>query len=591
MPTTELHYINEIARIRELVRLYNNSVPEQVKAVFNDIKGLSLFDVEIQLYIELARYYSTVQANYNRAFEEIENAVSLLPNTQNILLNAKVIRIKGTILYYRNQLADAQGAFRQAIATLEQLPITDEVLIETGENYLQLALLHKVTEFRNVRKQMAQTALDFFTRAKYEQGLGRCYTIFASIFFTEENYTQALETHQKALLIHERTQNKQGIAVALNNIGSCYRELGDNERAIDFLQRSLVLKLELGNPNNIANSHVHLAEYYSHLNDLERAIEEFTKALQIFEKIGNKVELSFVYNSISEVLEKKGEYSSALSNLRKYNEIQRELFSFEKNNAIAEALAKYEIDKRDKEAELLRQKSAEIEEYAHKLEVSNRELEQYAHVASHDLKEPLRMIGSYIGLLHKRLEGRLNEEEIQFMSFVLDGTRRMDTLISDLLEYSKLNKAPKLQSVNLFDVVQLVKQNVTATNNQVSCNGNFTVTADHTLILQLFQNLISNGLKYNTSQCPTVDVRMELSDTQLLINFTDNGIGVPAQHRDRIFEIFKRLHSKEQYSGSGIGLAISKKIVEYFKGKLTVADNPEGGSIFTVSLPASMVIK
>jgi tetratricopeptide (TPR) repeat protein len=450
------------------LRSHQRDTPEKILEIIAEAQQLKLPSTEAKANFEMARFLLSADANYQEAARYIEKAIVAARTINDPVFLARVKRVYGTIMYYQNNLVGAQNNFKAAIDILDKQPMENEVLVELGENYLQLALLHKVTEFKDLRKLMAEKSLSFYTQANYGIGIGKCNTIFASIYFSEGRYDEALKKHSEALSIHQKAGNLQGASVALNNIGSCYRELGDFEKALSYLKQSLEIKLQLGNPNNIANSHVHIAEFYVSRKEYTMAVDEFLQAITIFERIGNKVESSFVYASLSEVYEALCDFENAYKCIKKHNQLQRVVFGFEKTTAIADALAKYEIDKRDKETELLRHKSAEIEEYAHKLEVSNRELEQYAHVASHDLKEPLRMIGSYIGLLQKRLEGKLNEEEKVFMNFVLDGTKRMDILISDLLEYSKLNREILPQKVALSEVIEVVKQNITKGEGEIT---------------------------------------------------------------------------------------------------------------------------
>ncbi|MBF0354194.1 MAG: PAS domain-containing protein [Alphaproteobacteria bacterium] len=225
---------------------------------------------------------------------------------------------------------------------------------------------------------------------------------------------------------------------------------------------------------------------------------------------------------------------------------------------------------------------------------SNAELEQFAYVASHDLREPLRMVNSFVTLLDKRYSGKLDPQAREFIAFAKDGALRMDRLICDLLEYSRIGRKGKLQnSVDLDDVVSEALLNLKVMTETV--NGRIEiatslpiVTGDRDELVRLFQNLIGNALKYHKPDSPPL-VRLKASKqhSNVIISIEDNGIGIAPEHLDRIFGIFQRLHGHGEYEGTGIGLAICKKIAERHNGHIRVESTPGQGSRFYVSLPES----
>ncbi|MCU7491638.1 MAG: PAS domain S-box protein [Bacteroidota bacterium] len=237
-------------------------------------------------------------------------------------------------------------------------------------------------------------------------------------------------------------------------------------------------------------------------------------------------------------------------------------------------------------------KAAErLHEVLKELERSNNELEQFAYVASHDMKEPLRMISSYLQLLSKNYKGKLDENADDFISYAVDGALRMSTLINDLLLYSRVSsKAREFTSVNLKGVVEDVLGDLEVLINESKAVITYkdlpTVKADDLQMKQLFQNLIQNALKFRNSEGIKVDISSERTGSEWLITVRDNGIGIDPQYYERIFVIFQRLHEREKYSGTGIGLALCKKIVERHGGRIWVESEPGKGSSFHFTLPA-----
>ena len=246
-----------------------------------------------------------------------------------------------------------------------------------------------------------------------------------------------------------------------------------------------------------------------------------------------------------------------------------------------------DISERKKAEEALEIKAAE-------LEASNAELEHFAYVASHDLQEPLRMVSSFMNLLEKRMDGQLDETNKKYIHFAVDGTKRMKTLIQDLLLYSRvgINKenftATDLNEVTQY-TSQLLKENIKKNRAVITVKPMPVITANKTLIGQLFVNLINNALKYHGDKEPEIEVGYTEEPGKWIFYVKDNGIGIDPEFFDKIFIMFQRLHNNSEYSGTGIGLAVCKKIVEAHKGKIRVESEVGKGSAFYFSIPKQNV--
>ena len=223
---------------------------------------------------------------------------------------------------------------------------------------------------------------------------------------------------------------------------------------------------------------------------------------------------------------------------------------------------------------------------------SNTELEQFAYVASHDLQEPLRMVASYTQLLARRYRSKLDQDADEFISFAVDGARRMQELINDLLAYSRVGtRALQLERVDANRVVDEVVRDlapaIADSGGSVTRDELPSLQADPTQLRQLFQNLIANGIKFRRPrQEPRVHVSAARDGRRWVFGVHDNGIGIEPQYVERIFVLFQRLHTRDEYPGTGIGLAICKKIVERHGGAMWVESEPGHGTTFGFSLPA-----
>jgi len=231
---------------------------------------------------------------------------------------------------------------------------------------------------------------------------------------------------------------------------------------------------------------------------------------------------------------------------------------------------------------------AEVQEA---LQRSNTEFEQLAYVASHDMQEPLRKIASYLQLLAQRYEGRLDADADEFIGYAVDGAKRMQALINDLLAFSRVGtKAKPFAPTDCNAIVRTALMDlqiaIEECGAQIEVGELPTVMGDATQLPQLFRNLLSNAIKFRRDGVPRISVRAEPSGDAWRFAVSDNGIGIAAEYFERIFIIFQRLHARSRYAGTGIGLAICKKIVERHGGQIEVQSTPGEGSTFAFTLPS-----
>ncbi|HEX8517444.1 MAG TPA: PAS domain S-box protein [Bacteroidia bacterium] len=226
----------------------------------------------------------------------------------------------------------------------------------------------------------------------------------------------------------------------------------------------------------------------------------------------------------------------------------------------------------------------ELKLKSEELSRSNAELEQFAYVASHDLQEPLRMVTSYVQLLEKRYKDKLDQDANEFIAFAVDGSNRMRNLIQSLLEYSRVNRIKPFESIDLNRLMEIVlhdlRDSIKSNNAEVIVDDLPKINGDSVLIGQLFQNLISNAIKFKGQNPPEIRVSVEQREGEFLFSVKDNGIGIDKEYSQKIFVIFQRLHTKDKYPGTGIGLAICKKIVERHGGEIWMESNAGTGSTF-----------
>ena len=243
--------------------------------------------------------------------------------------------------------------------------------------------------------------------------------------------------------------------------------------------------------------------------------------------------------------------------------------------------------------EQVKERTQELSKSNIELKRSNKELKQFAYISSHDLQEPLRMVTSFTQLLERRYKGQLDNEADEYIEFIVEGAHRMKYLIDDLLTFSRLNtQAKKFENVNLETVLNEVLSNLTVSieesNAIITHDPLPTVNADKTQMMQVFQNLIANAIKFQGSNPPKIHISAHKDEKEWKFAVTDNGIGIDPEYQKQIFEVFKRLHTREEYPGSGIGLSVSQKIIRRHGGNIWVESELGKGSTFYFTIPHSI---
>jgi signal transduction histidine kinase len=243
------------------------------------------------------------------------------------------------------------------------------------------------------------------------------------------------------------------------------------------------------------------------------------------------------------------------------------------------------------ELSAVREAHEQLDTQARDLARSNAELEQFAYVASHDLQEPLRKVASFCQLLEQRYEGQLDERADQYIEFAVDGAKRMQQLINDLLAFSRVGRLGDVPTaVDLGESARHALANLDTTivesRAKIQIGPLPTVNGEGSLLTALFQNLIANALKFHGEDPPEIRIDAERDGDEWLFACSDNGIGIEPEYAERVFVIFQRLHGKDDYAGTGIGLAMCRKIVEHHGGRIWLDPTAEPGTTFRFALPA-----
>ncbi len=376
------------------------------------------------------------------------------------------------------------------------------------------------------------------------------------------------------------TQYNQGRLKAIDDIydsdiDPCHRE---------FLQQyqvraNLVAPIILSNQNFTNSENEEKSSLWGLLiaHQCSNSRKWLAEELSILEQLSIQVAIAIQQAQLLEQLQQTNQDLRQEINDRKKIEEQLQQAKAELENRVVERTA------------ALGKANEQLQQLNNELSQSNQELEQFAYVASHDLREPLRMVSSFTKLLAQRYSGQLDNEADTIINFAVDGATRMETFINDLLTYSRVGINQKsFQTTNCQIVLEEALSHLDLLVQETSAVVKFsalpTIRGDKAQLVQLFQNLIDNAIKYHSSKPPQIEIGAQFQKEQWLFWFQDNGIGIEPKHHKRIFQIFQRLHTRQQYSGTGIGLAICQKIVERHGGGIWVESESGKGSTFYFTL-------
>lgn len=462
-------------------------------------------------------------------------------------------------------------------------------------------------------------------------------TLYAHLY----NYPEAIRRYQSVLEEHGELLEDMNKIVVYNNLGNIYLSTHSPEKALEYFEKSQQLADKGTYPSMQAHALAQLSRTKLQLDQLESAKTDAIAAQKLIDQLGqingkqinllNRGEIAFregdmtlahqfttaaveaaqqvkddaceirCYKHMARIFKAEKKYEKALEYEEKYGEIQeafakeqydRQFLDMEIRHAIKEKQKAIEVLTKENEYQaLLLQKSDQIASQNKELLRVNEDLKQFAYVASHDLKEPIRMIGSFTQIIHKKTKNLLDPKDHQYFDFINGGVNRMNELLDGLLKYATIgNHDLNFEEIDLNEIMMVCLANlhvrIGETEADISYGKLPVINSNKSLVIQLFQNLISNAIKFTKKDVtPIVKIGSYTTESEHVFFVKDNGIGISPEYKTKIFEIFHRLHARDTYEGTGIGLAICQKIASRLHGKLWVDSEPDKGSTFYFSTP------
>ena len=571
--------------------------------------------------------WNNKNSNPSLAFQYINRSIDLAEQINYKKGMANSYHTLGMLYWYQSDHKLASEYFFKALNLREE--INDHVGLARSYNNIGNIYFQQ----KNYKDALSyyETSLDIRLTIKDSIGLIYSYNNVADVFLKENKHEDAIFHYRKALDIATEKKYSNGEAFINTNLGSFQLKMEAYQAAYVHFERALELYQNSNNKNGIAQNLNFMSEILIHQNDdLPKAISFAKKSLDIAIKIKATQIKATAYGNLSKAYALLENFEDAYSSEQLYRTSQMEVFNEESQRAVIEIQSKYEnlvhqskLVKQDnelllKEQEIMsknisiglilffgftlsafffyvqwrnqKETNLILEESNQELLNSNRALERFSYVSSHDLKEPLRTIGSFSTLLKRRYFNLLDEDGRDYVDFIVKGVDQMYSLLDDLLEYSKIihNKDIPRNVVNLNTVLESVQESLSHSikekNVTFQVDSLPLITTNQTQMHQLFQNLINNAIKFNDKENPAINIQFEKEDNSYLFAVKDNGIGIKEEYQNKIFGVFQRL-SKGEYPGTGIGLAICQKIVEQHKGKIWVESEEGKGSAFYFRFP------
>ncbi|MEM7368888.1 MAG: tetratricopeptide repeat protein [Bacteroidota bacterium] len=473
------------------------------------------------------------------------------------------------------------------------------------------------------------------------------WNVLGTVYEKLNLYDRALECYNEALEMVPKTPSRIAQMGTLTSLFSIYVKKHQPKQARDYYEQAFSIASEEENTYWLQRLHSIYGNFMMEKGNHQEALAQFQKSMEYAKILDKKKLLMELHNDFAEVYEHLEQYQTAYQHHKISQELQDSLFSEIKTIQLAEIQAKYDLQKMEEEISNLRreeefsrvqryglliilscflaalaalysryrirhrslflleeqhrqiehknlqleQQSLDIQEKNRKLGEINQELGQFAYAASHDLKQPLRTISSYLDLLKKRYQPELDKDAKDFIQYASIGAKRMEKILKDLLNYSQVGRSQMhKEAVDLNQVMEQIQYQlalqIAETHTKIQYDDLPTVQARPTEMVQLFQNLISNSIKFRApGRKPYLFIGAEKTPDEFLISIADNGIGISEDFEKNVFEMFERQYSQDQFEGSGIGLALCKKIMDYNEGRIWFKTIDGKGTTFFLAFP------
>jgi len=603
-------------------------------------------DKEIAAEIIIAQAYQQT-GSLDSALLIINEMMDISKSIKNDTLTAEIYHTRGLNFQYKGSLEVAIEDYHKALSINNALGLIKKSTLQLNN----IGLLYREEEAFDLALEYLGKCLTLSKDNNLKKSEYFTYANIGYVLMKQNKWEEALERFEKSLELSQKVTDTLAFSTINYLISDVKLNLQDYSSAKKFAKKALEVSDYMNYAVGIVYSQRVLSEVYFYQKEYDQARIIIDKTLDYLKKNSANLYLEDVLNVSYKIEYETGNFKKALAIQKRLATRRDSLNQIETKEKISNSEYKYQLLQNEQENQLLKIKNESSEKNSYlaiaiafllllvlflslfayrnsknhnktleqaikvrtqelensnielaksnkELAMSNEELERFAFIASHDLKTPLRDIISFTGLLERQLKPLNNEKINEYLAFIKTGGKRLNNLIIDTLEFSRLSNQTneiKTKNINLnvlIDELQKSLSNYLIEKNASILKLNIlpSLKANESSIILLFQNLIENSIKYNKSEQPTIKISTSIDQAFLSVFIEDNGIGIPVEYMEDIFVMFSRLHNKNEYEGSGLGLSICKKIMSQLNGEIQVQSVIDQGSIFEIKFPLDIVI-
>ncbi len=621
---------------------YHRTKPDQTeifaKKSLEISEKLNYLEGAIRAKNILAVAYS-IQGKMDLAFASFDDAIELAKKTNNQILICRTYNNIGRSQMKIGNFEKAVNFYQKGAKCCEKFGLEQQM----SDNLLNMASAMKEQGIWDTASKYANEALHIARKIGDETLIIDAHFMLGVLYIHEEKFEETISHFDVALMYALAKNDRIGEAKIIDQMGIIYSKKNLPNKALEAHRKAYTISSKINYREQVIISLEHLAEIYVKNNQYSKAIEKSMEGIQIAEQLGALRSVTKLYNILSKSYAAQDNYPEAYIYQTKLKMLSDSLINRERNQKFNELKIQFQLENKEAENQLLKtqqakdkltiqkatiastafiaalialgiiayllykrsvyrklisrklknevnQRTTELEKINEDLTKSNKEMERFNHIASHDLKEPLRNIISFTRLLEMRLKNQDDQVADEYLSFVVTNAKQMHTLIEDVLEFSKFSERKiEIEEVNLEKTFQQVLTTLQPLMEEktahIICQELPTIKTNEAQVFILLKNIMENGLLYNSHPTPTIEVDYQNKNNQHHISITDNGIGIDEAYHSQIFDMFKRLHSRQESKGSGLGLSICQKISNRLGGEILIKSAPDEGSTFTIILP------
>lgn len=547
----------------------------------------------LRIYRVMGLYYANAAGNLPKALEYAELADRMLAEYKvPALLKAEVCLMIAGVYRVLAQYHKSIQYCNEALAHMESIeymgPEDVSVMVDL---HVMLCILQQVLGLNRLAMASISKALSYAERSGDRKSIIRCKMSIAKQFVIEKKHEEALKIYREILPEEELLTSDENRAIFRDYLGGAYKDTGNYDLAEKYLLESLEIRERGLQRFKRLHPMDALAKLYFKMG---RDEEGETLMQQIFEMADEfdayftpRVKTAMKY----QLYVAKGDYEQAY---KYWSQLELSNVDAEVIENTLESIMNMERHKQEnmkEQADSLKALNEDMQSHMRQLESVNTDLQSYARTASHDLREPLRMISTYMTILSQKLNDKLSDDEQKFMHFAVDGARRMDDMITRILSAAK-SQDVALRPVDLNRIASQAEQNLSKLaqekNTLLTHDPLPIVMGDDIQLLQVIQNIVTNAIKYNASGQPKVHISFIKTDGKCILSIADNGVGIAESERENVFKMYQRVENSTGEDGTGIGLATVKRNIERMKGRIWIEGNEPNGCVFKIELPLAV---